>query len=183
VISVIGGRSREWVIFEERASPSRAGDRLHRRWELRPSWLRDRCAGRPHQCWWYRCGLCGRPGAHECGRVAELTRPAAIPTFASLNASCSTGPGCAGAVESRSGGRPCMPALMGPSLTTSPGRFPESSPTAWALTGTSRPEPSSWLGNAGTRLRKHRKIEVGPCLLPGLALGGSGESPAGEIAP
>ncbi len=117
VTSVIGGRSREWVILEEELRRDRRGHRLHRRRQLRPAGLRDRGARR----------TCSRPAAIDAvyavgpvpmmRAVAELTRPFGVPTTVSLNAIMVDGTGMCGGCRVSVGGETRTPAWTAPSST------------------------------------------------------------------
>jgi len=153
VISVIGGRSKEWVIFEDELR--RAGevitctdDGSYGRHGFVTDALRDVIeAGGVDAV--YAVGPVPMMRA-----VAEVTRPFGVPTFASLNASCSTGRGCAAAAASRSAARPSTPASTGPS--SMPTRSTSGSlPTGWAPTGTSR--RTHWRSRTDARPRNWRR--------------------------
>ena len=68
VTSIIGGRSREWVILEDELRAGRRGHHLHRRRQLRPAGLRHPGARRRARGGRRRRGLRGRPGADDAGR-------------------------------------------------------------------------------------------------------------------
>ena len=181
VISVIGGRSREWVIFEEELG--RAGevivctdDGSYGRAGFVTDALGDLIsAGNIDAV--YAVGPVPMMRA-----VAELTRPAAIPTFASLNAIMLDGTGMCGGCRVSIGGKTLYACVDGPEFDAHQVDFRELSDRL----GTYRDFEARAIELARQRrdaTPQAPKIEVGPCLLPGLARGESSESPAGEIRP
>ena len=168
VISVIGGRSKEWVIYRRRAAACRRGDRLHRRRELREARLRHGRAARGDRGGRRGRRVRRRTGPHDAGgRRADppVRRPDASPRS---TRSCWTGPGCAAAAAWRSAARPSTHAWTGPSSTRTRSTS-ASSPIAWARTGTSRRapwrSPTAATPPGGGRQPGGRRR----CLIPGLA--------------
>ena len=114
VTSVIGGRSREWVILEDELRRGGRGRDLHRRRQLRPPGLRDPGAG----------GRARRPAASTPSTrsgpvpmmraVSELTRPFGVPTLVSLNAIMVDGTGMCGGCRVSVGGKTRYACVDGP---------------------------------------------------------------------
>ncbi len=161
VTSVIGGRSREWVIFEDELR--RAGevvtctdDGSYGRHGFVTEALKDLIeAGGVDAV--YAVGPVPMMRA-----VAEVTRPFGVPTFASLNAIMLDGTGMCGGCRVQVGEGPSTPASTARSST--PTRSTSASwPTAWARTASSRRTPSRWpIAGPPTRRRPRRRSTPRP---------------------
>ena len=113
VTSIIGGRSREWVIFEEELRRYGDGRGVHRRRLLRPPRLRDRRAQGPA-----RGG--GVDHVYAVGpvpmmrAVSALTYRYEVPTVVSLNAIMVDGTGMCGGCRVTVGGQTQFACVDGP---------------------------------------------------------------------
>jgi ferredoxin--NADP+ reductase len=168
VISVIGGRSREWVIFEDELR--RAGevitctdDGSYGRHGFVTEVLRDVIeAGGVDAV--YAVGPVPMMRA-----VAELTRPYAVPTFASLNAIMLDGTGMCGGCRVAVGGKTVYACVDGPEfdahqvdfreLADRLGTYRDFEARALELAHRRREAPAASAPDAAS----------GPCLIPGLA--------------
>ena len=170
VTSVIGGRSKEWVIFEEELR--RAGrvvtctdDGSYGRHGFVTDALRDEIeAGGVDAV--YAVGPVPMMRA-----VAELTRPYGVPTFASLNAIMLDGTGMCGGCRVAVGGRTVYACVDGPEFDAHQVDFRELADRL----GTYRDFEAHALEVARSR-RVAAQAEAGPvhapdgsCLIPGLA--------------
>lgn len=180
VISVIGGRSREWVIFEEELR--RAGDVLvctddgsYGRHGFVTDALRDVIeAGGVDAV--YAVGPVPMMRA-----VAEVTRPYAVPTFASLNAIMVDGTGMCGGCRVSVDGRTQYACVDGPEFDAHQVDFRELADRL----GTYREFETRVLEQAHARRAAEQEAAGaagagGPCLIPGLA--GAAERAAGAVA-
>ncbi len=181
VISVIGGRSREWVIFE---------DELRRAGEVitctddgsygRPGFVTDALrdvieAGGVDAV--YAVGPVPMMRA-----VAEVTRPYGVPTFASLNAIMLDGTGMCGGCRVAVGGKTVYACVDGPEFDAHQVDFRELADRlgtyrdfeARALEIAHRRNAASDAGTA--------QEAGGPCLIPGLATAAEGREAVAAAA-
>ncbi len=124
VTSVIGGRSREWVILEDELRRLRRGRHVHRRRQLRAARLRDRGAEGSR---WTRAASTSSTRSGRCPMmraVAELTRPYGVHTIVSLNSIMVDGTGMCGGCRVSVGGETQLRLRRRPGVRRPPGRLP-----------------------------------------------------------
>ena len=168
VVSIIGGRSKEWVIFEEELR--RAGevitctdDGSYGRHGFVTDALRDVIeAGGVDAV--YAVGPVPMMRA-----VAEVTRPFGVPTFASLNAIMLDGTGMCGGCRVAVGGKTVYACVDGPEFDAHQVDFRELADRL----GTYREFEAHALDVAHRRRAAADEADpnapTGPCLIPGLA--------------